>query len=117
MARLHGHAGCAEDPRGLRAIEPGAPTARLKYIVENADVAVVLSVSHLEDLLPEVAAQTVRLDLVQAHRLGVRHLLPKRGSPTSFTPRVRTEGRRAGRGEQASSCDLVRVASGLPTAS
>ena len=40
-------------------LDPGFPPDRLKYIVEDADVAMVLSLSHLKDLLPEVAAQTV----------------------------------------------------------
>ena len=48
-------------------LDPGFPPDRLKYIVEDADVAMVLSLSHLKDLLPEVAAQTVCLDHVQAH--------------------------------------------------
>lgn len=48
-------------------LDPGFPPDRLKFIVEDADVAMVLSLSHLKDFLPEVAAPTVCLDHVQAH--------------------------------------------------
>ncbi|MCU1533515.1 MAG: peptide synthetase, partial [Arthrobacter sp.] len=48
-------------------LDPGFPPDRLKYIVEDADAAMVLSLSHLKDLLPEVAAVTVCLDHVRAH--------------------------------------------------
>ena len=37
-------------------LDPGFPPDRLKYIVGDADVAMVLSLTHLKDLLPEVAA-------------------------------------------------------------
>ncbi|MDQ0867354.1 Pls/PosA family non-ribosomal peptide synthetase [Arthrobacter globiformis] len=43
-------------------LDPGFPPDRLKYIVEDADVTTVLSLSHLQDLLPEVAALTICLD-------------------------------------------------------
>ena len=47
-------------------LDPGFPPDRLQYIVEDANVAMVLSLSHLRDLLPEVAAVTVCVDDVQA---------------------------------------------------
>lgn len=48
-------------------LDPAFPPDRLKYIVEDADVAMVLSLSRLTELMPEVAAQTVCLDLEQPH--------------------------------------------------
>ncbi|MET4135564.1 Pls/PosA family non-ribosomal peptide synthetase [Pseudarthrobacter sp. PvP090] len=100
-------------------LDPGFPPDRLKYIVEDADVALVLSLSHLKDLLPEVAAQTVCLDHVQAHvdaedssRLGGVEM---GGSSDELAYIIYTSGS-TGRPkgvavEQASICNFVRVAS------
>lgn len=46
-------------------LDVGFPSDRLRYIVEDADAAIILSLTHLTDLLPEVAAPTVCLDADQ----------------------------------------------------
>jgi amino acid adenylation domain-containing protein len=43
-------------------LDPGYPSDRLGYIVEDADVSLVLSQSHLRDRMPETAATFVCLD-------------------------------------------------------
>jgi amino acid adenylation domain-containing protein len=47
-------------------LDAGFPADRLRYIVEDADAEMVLSLSHLTGLLPEMAAPTLSLDEVQA---------------------------------------------------
>ncbi|MFY9635861.1 MAG: Pls/PosA family non-ribosomal peptide synthetase, partial [Cellulosimicrobium cellulans] len=102
-------------------LDPGFPPDRLKYIVEDADVAMVLSLSHLKDLVPEVAAQTVCLDHVQAH---VDAEDPARmdradmgGTADELAYIIYTSGS-TGRPkgvavEHASICNFVRVASAI----
>ena len=102
-------------------LDPGFPPDRLKYIVGDADVAMVLSLSHLKDLLPEVAAQTVCLDHVQAH---VDAEDPERidsadmgGTADELAYIIYTSGS-TGRPkgvavEHASICNFVRVASAI----
>ncbi|WP_354170045.1 Pls/PosA family non-ribosomal peptide synthetase [Arthrobacter sp. UYEF36] len=100
-------------------LDPGFPPDRLKYIVEDADVAVVLSLSHLKDLLPEVAAQTVCLDHVQAHvdaedssRLDGVEMGGKVDELAYIIYTSGSTGRPKGVAvEQASICNFVRVAS------
>ncbi|MDZ4090051.1 MAG: Pls/PosA family non-ribosomal peptide synthetase [Arthrobacter sp.] len=100
-------------------LDPGFPPDRLKYIVEDADVAVVLSLSHLKDLLPEVAAQTVCLDHVQAHvdaedssRLDGVEMGGKIDELAYVIYTSGSTGRPKGVAvEQASICNFVRVAS------
>ena len=100
-------------------LDPGFPPDRLKYIVEDADVAVVLSLSHLKDLLPEVAAQTVCLDHVQAHvdaedsaRLDGVEMGGKIDELAYIIYTSGSTGRPKGVAvEQASICNFVRVAS------
>lgn len=100
-------------------LDPGFPPDRLKYIVEDADVAVVLSLSHLKDLLPEVAAQTVCLDHVQAHvdsedpsRLNGVEMGGKSDELAYIIYTSGSTGRPKGVAvEQASICNFVRVAS------
>ncbi|WP_108252787.1 Pls/PosA family non-ribosomal peptide synthetase [Planctomonas deserti] len=43
-------------------LDAGFPSDRLRYIIEDADVEMVLSLAHLDSLLPEVAAPTVCID-------------------------------------------------------
>ena len=102
-------------------LDPGFPPDRLQYIVEDANVAMVLSLSHLRDLLPEVAAVTVCLDDVQAQidaedssRLGSAD---HGGTEDELAYIIYTSGS-TGRPkgvavEQASICNFVRVASDI----
>ncbi|MBT2550808.1 Pls/PosA family non-ribosomal peptide synthetase [Arthrobacter sp. ISL-65] len=102
-------------------LDPGFPPDRLKFIIEDADATMVLSLSHLKDLLPEVAALTICLDHAQAHieaenptRL---ELPPARGSTDELAYIIYTSGS-TGRPkgvaiEHASICNFVRVASAL----
>ncbi|MDR7082903.1 non-ribosomal peptide synthetase-like protein [Arthrobacter ginsengisoli] len=100
-------------------LDPGFPPDRLKYIVEDAGVAMVLSLSHLKDLLPEVAAQTVCLDHVQAHvdaedpaRLNGAEMGGKNDELAYIIYTSGSTGRPKGVAvEQASICNFVRVAS------
>ena len=100
-------------------LDPGFPPDRLKYIVEDADVARVLSLSHLKDLLPEVAAQTVCLDHVQAHvdaedpaRLNAAEMGGKKDELAYIIYTSGSTGRPKGVAvDQASICNFVRVAS------
>ena len=100
-------------------LDPGFPPDRLKYIVEDADVALVLSLSHLKDLLPEVAAQTVCLDHVQAHvdvedssRLNGVEMGGEKDELAYIIYTSGSTGRPKGVAvEQASICNFVRVAS------
>lgn len=100
-------------------LDPGFPPDRLKYIVEDADVAMVLSLSHLKDLLPEVAAQTVCLDHVQPHvdaedpdRMNGAELGGATDELAYIIYTSGTTGRPKGVAvEQASICNFVRVAS------
>lgn len=102
-------------------LDPGFPPDRLQYIVEDANVAMVLSLSHLKDLLPELAADTVCVDEVQAQidakdtaRLnGADH----GGTKDELAYIIYTSGS-TGRPkgvavEQASICNFVRVASAI----
>ncbi|MFC9351969.1 Pls/PosA family non-ribosomal peptide synthetase [Arthrobacter sp. NPDC057013] len=103
-------------------LDPGFPPDRLKYIVEDADVTAVLSLSHLRDLLPEVAALTVCLDDVADNvdaqdpgRLN-EETLPG-GTKDELAYIIYTSGS-TGRPkgvaiEHASICNFVRVASAL----
>ncbi|MFF2318473.1 Pls/PosA family non-ribosomal peptide synthetase [Arthrobacter sp. NPDC058097] len=103
-------------------LDPGFPPDRLKYIVEDADVTAVLSLSHLRDLLPEVAALTVCLDDV---RESVDAQDPARLDEASLPGGTKDElayiiytsgstGRPKGVAiEHASICNFVRVASAL----
>ena len=102
-------------------LDPGFPPDRLKYIVEDADVAMVLSLSHLKDLLPEVAAQTVCLDHVQAHveaedpaRLNGAEMGGKADELAYIIYTSGSTGRPKGVAvEHASICNFVRVASAI----
>lgn len=101
-------------------LDPGFPPDRLKYIVEDADVTVVLSLSHLKDLLPEVAALTICLDHVRAHvdaEDAARLEQPPEGTKDELAYIIYTSGS-TGRPkgvaiEHASICNFVRVASAL----
>lgn len=102
-------------------LDPGFPPDRLKYIVEDAGVVMILSLTHLKDLLPEVAAQTVCLDHVQSHvdaedasRLNDEDL----GKPDDELAYIIYTSGSTGRPkgvavEQASICNFVRVASAI----
>lgn len=48
-------------------LDLGFPPDRLRYIIEDADVVMILSLTQLTEFLPEVAAQTVCLDDVQTY--------------------------------------------------
>ncbi|MFE4541219.1 Pls/PosA family non-ribosomal peptide synthetase [Arthrobacter sp. NPDC056727] len=103
-------------------LDPGFPPDRLKYIVEDADVTAVLSLAHLRDLMPEVAALTICLDDVREH---VGALDPHRLEEDSLPGGTKDElayiiytsgstGRPKGVAiEHASICNFVRVASAL----
>ncbi|MFE4834734.1 Pls/PosA family non-ribosomal peptide synthetase [Arthrobacter sp. NPDC056691] len=103
-------------------LDPGFPPDRLKYIVEDADVTAVLTLSHLRDLLPEVAALTLCLDDVREH---VEAQDPDRMDDESLPYGTKDElayiiytsgstGRPKGVAiEHASICNFVRVASAL----
>lgn len=103
-------------------LDPGFPPDRLKYIVEDADVTAVLSLSKLRNLLPEVAALTICLDDVREH---VDAQDPARLDEESLPGGTRDElayiiytsgstGRPKGVAiEHASICNFVRVASAL----
>ncbi|MFD3445180.1 Pls/PosA family non-ribosomal peptide synthetase [Microbacteriaceae bacterium 4G12] len=47
-------------------LDAGFPSDRLRYIIEDADVEMVLTLAHLDTLLPEVAAPTVCIDTDEA---------------------------------------------------
>ncbi|PVZ57449.1 Pls/PosA family non-ribosomal peptide synthetase [Arthrobacter sp. H-02-3] len=99
-------------------LDAGFPPDRLQYIVEDANVAMILSLSHLKDLMPEVAAVTVCLDDVQAQvdakdpsRLNGA---AKGGTKDELAYIIYTSGS-TGRPkgvavDQASICNFVRVA-------
>ena len=99
-------------------LDAGFPPDRLQYIVEDANVAMILSLSHLKDLVPEVAAVTVCLDDVQAQvdakdpsRLNGA---AKGGTKDELAYIIYTSGS-TGRPkgvavDQASICNFVRVA-------
>ncbi|SFT64609.1 Pls/PosA family non-ribosomal peptide synthetase [Arthrobacter sp. ov118] len=99
-------------------LDAGFPPDRLQYIVEDATVAMVLSLSYLKDLLPEVAAVTVCLDEAQAEidgkdtsRLGGTE---RGGTDDELAYIIYTSGS-TGRPkgvavEHASICNFVRVA-------
>ncbi|WP_314195781.1 Pls/PosA family non-ribosomal peptide synthetase [uncultured Arthrobacter sp.] len=102
-------------------LDPGFPPDRLKYIVEDADVTAVLSLSHLQDLLPEVAALTICLDDVRAHvdaqdSSRMEELL-EGGAADQLAYIIYTSGSTGKpKGvaiEHASICNFVRVASAL----
>lgn len=102
-------------------LDPGFPPDRLKFIVEDADVAMVLSLSHLKDFLPEVAALTICLDHVQAlveaedsSRMAGADL----GGPEDELAYIIYTSGSTGRPkgvavEHASICNFVRVASDI----
>ncbi|HEX9087231.1 MAG TPA: Pls/PosA family non-ribosomal peptide synthetase [Arthrobacter sp.] len=102
-------------------LDAGFPPDRLKYIVEDADVALVLSLSHLKDLLPEVAAATVCLDLVQAQvdaedpaRMNGSLIGGKDDELAYIIYTSGSTGRPKGVAvEHASICNFVRVASAI----
>ncbi|MCB5292667.1 Pls/PosA family non-ribosomal peptide synthetase [Arthrobacter sp. SO3] len=102
-------------------LDAGFPSDRLKYIVEDADVALVLSLSHLKDLLPEVAAATVCLDLVQEHvdaedpaRMNGTEMGGKDDELAYIIYTSGSTGRPKGVAvEHASICNFVRVASAI----
>ncbi|WP_458780360.1 Pls/PosA family non-ribosomal peptide synthetase [Arthrobacter sp. D3-16] len=102
-------------------LDPGFPSDRLKYIVEDADATMILSLSHLQVLLPEVAAVTICLDLarVQIEAENPARLQPSvtGGSTDELAYIIYTSGS-TGRPkgvaiEHASICNFVRVASAL----
>ncbi|WP_018773553.1 Pls/PosA family non-ribosomal peptide synthetase [Arthrobacter sp. 131MFCol6.1] len=100
-------------------LDPGFPPDRLQYIVEDANVSMVLSLSHLRDLLPEVAAVTVCVDDVQAQidakdpsRLGSADHGGTKDELAYIIYTSGSTGRPKGVAvEQASICNFVRVAS------
>ena len=102
-------------------LDPGFPPNRLQYIVEDANAAMILSLSHLRDLVPEVAAVTVCLDVVQAqidakdtHRLGGTELVGTKDELAYIIYTSGSTGRPKGVAvEQASICNFVRVASDI----
>ena len=102
-------------------LDPGFPPDRLQYIVEDANVAMILSLSHLKDLLPEVAAVTVCLDDVQAQidakdssRLGSADHGGTKDELAYIIYTSGSTGRPKGVAvEQASICNFVRVASDI----
>lgn len=102
-------------------LDPGFPPDRLRYIVEDADVTVVLSLSHLKDLLPEVAALTICLDHVRAHvdaEDTARLEAPLAGDTKDELAYIIYTSGSTGRPkgvaiEHASICNFVRVASAL----
>lgn len=100
-------------------LDPGFPPDRLQYIVEDANAAMILSLSHLRDLVPEVAAVTVCLDEVQAQtdaqdtaRLGGADHGGTKDELAYIIYTSGSTGRPKGVAvEQASICNFVRVAS------
>ncbi|AXJ11304.1 Pls/PosA family non-ribosomal peptide synthetase [Arthrobacter sp. PM3] len=102
-------------------LDPGFPPDRLQYIVEDATVAMVLSLSHLKDLLPEVAAVTVCLDAVEAQidakdssRLGAEDVGGTADELAYIIYTSGSTGRPKGVAvEHASICNFVRVASDI----
>lgn len=101
-------------------LDPGFPPDRLKYIVEDADATIVLSLSHLKDQLPEVAALTICVDHARASIEAedpARLELSVTDSPDELAYIIYTSGS-TGRPkgvaiEHASICNFVRVASTL----
>ncbi|MGO4803786.1 Pls/PosA family non-ribosomal peptide synthetase [Arthrobacter sp. 2MCAF15] len=99
-------------------LDPGFPPDRLKYIVEDADATMVLSLSHLRDLLPEVAAVTVCLDDVQdqvdakdSSRLNRKDMGGTQDELAYIIYTSGSTGRPKGVAvEHASICNFVRVA-------
>ncbi|NMR31190.1 amino acid adenylation domain-containing protein [Arthrobacter sp. SF27] len=100
-------------------MDPAFPSDRLKYIVEDADAAMVLSLTHLKDLLPEVAAPVMCLDHEHLHIAGCESSrltdLSDWGTPTELAYIIYTSGS-TGRPkgvavDHASICNFVRVAS------
>jgi non-ribosomal peptide synthetase-like protein len=102
-------------------LDPGFPPDRLKYIVEDADASMVLSLSHLKDLLPEVAALTICLDHARAPieaENPARLELPGAGGTSDELAYIIYTSGSTGRPkgvaiEHASICNFVRVASAL----
>jgi non-ribosomal peptide synthetase-like protein len=99
-------------------LDAGFPPDRLQYIVEDANVAMILSLSHLKDLVPEVAAVTVCLDDVQgqvdAKDPSRLNGAAKGGTKDELAYIIYTSGS-TGRPkgvavDQASICNFVRVA-------
>jgi non-ribosomal peptide synthetase-like protein len=102
-------------------LDPGFPPERLQYIVEDADVTTVLSLSHLRALLPEVAALTICLDdareQVDAQNPARMEEPLEGGTADELAYIIYTSGS-TGRPkgvaiEHASICNFVRVASAL----
>jgi non-ribosomal peptide synthetase-like protein len=102
-------------------LDPGFPPDRLQYIVEDADVTTVLSLSHLRALLPEVAALTICLDDIREHvdaQDPARMEEPLEGGTRDELAYIIYTSGSTGRPkgvaiEHASICNFVRVASAL----
>ncbi|MFE4227318.1 Pls/PosA family non-ribosomal peptide synthetase [Arthrobacter sp. NPDC056886] len=102
-------------------LDPGFPPDRLQYIVEDANAAMILSLSHLRDLVPEVAAVTVSVDEVQAQidakdtaRLDDAELGGTKDELAYIIYTSGSTGRPKGVAvDQASICNFVRVASDI----
>jgi non-ribosomal peptide synthetase-like protein len=102
-------------------LDPGFPPDRLQYIVEDADVTTVLSLSHLRALLPEVAALTICLDDIREHvdaQDPARMEEPLEGGTKDELAYIIYTSGSTGRPkgvaiEHASICNFVRVASAL----
>jgi non-ribosomal peptide synthetase-like protein len=99
-------------------LDAGFPSDRLQYIVEDATVAMVLTLSYLKDLLPEVAAVTVCLDEAQpeidgkdSSRLGGTDMGGTEDELAYIIYTSGSTGRPKGVAvEHASICNFVRVA-------
>lgn len=100
-------------------LDPGFPSDRLAYIINDADVSLVLTLTSLTDLLPETAAPLLFLDQEQSlidSRDSSRLTDEERhGDPDGLAYIIYTSGS-TGRPkgvaiEHASICNFVRVAS------
>ena len=102
-------------------LDAGFPSDRLQYIVEDATAAMVLTLSYLKDLLPEVAAVTVCLDEAQleidgkdSSRMGGTDMGGTEDELAYIIYTSGSTGRPKGVAvEHASICNFVRVAAAL----
>ncbi|WP_427173087.1 Pls/PosA family non-ribosomal peptide synthetase [Arthrobacter sp. 92] len=99
-------------------LDPGFPAERLSYIIDDAGVRLVLSLSHLVDRLPEVAAPSLSLDeqeLVVTTLDDSRLTDAEKGAPVDELAYIIYTSGSTGRPkgvaiEHASICNFVRVA-------
>jgi non-ribosomal peptide synthetase-like protein len=99
-------------------LDPGFPAERLSYIIDDAGVRLVLSLSHLVDRLPEVASPTLCLnqqEMLVSSQDSSRLTEAEKGTPADELAYIIYTSGSTGRPkgvaiEHASICNFVRVA-------